>query len=348
MRLAHGFLHYASPRMISIAVDAMGGDGGLSVSMAASRRALDHIPDLALILVGDSVAIHASMSEWPDALRSRISVVDASTVLAADVSPAHAIRSGQTSSMAVAISQIKSQQAQAVVSSGSTVGLMALSRHLLGMRPGVERPALMTQLPTQAEPVWVLDLGANVGVDAQRLLEFAQLGTEALLALNKHHPKVALLNIGSEPRKGPDVIREAARLIEAETDLNYCGFIEADQVFQGGIDLVVCDGFAGNVLLKSAEGAVRLVMKAFSGPEVSRGYRKWIHFFTRSRLRQVYETLDPSLHNGAPLLGVEGLVIKSHGGSSAKGLVHAIELAFREATTEAKVKDPTVGEQVNE
>jgi len=334
--------------MISVAVDAMGGDGGLSVSISACRRALDHIPDLGLLLVGDPVAIHAYIIEWPDVLRSRVKVVDAPTVLAADVSPAHAIRSGQTSSMAVAISQLKNQQAQAVVSSGSTVGLMALSRHLLGMRPGVERPALMTQLPTQAEPVWVLDLGANVGVDAQRLLEFAQLGTEALLALNKHQPKVALLNIGSEPRKGPDVIREAARLIEADSGLNYCGFIEADQVFQGGIDLVVCDGFAGNVLLKSAEGAVRLVLKAFSGVEAPMGWRRWLHFPTRSRLRRVYETLDPSLHNGAPLLGVEGLVIKSHGGSSAKGLAHAIELAFREVTTKAKVKDPTVGEQINE
>ena len=182
--------------MISVAVDAMGGDGGLPVGLAASRRALDKLPDLALILAGDSQSIQAALAQWPDALRSRVSVVDAPTVLAADVSPAQAIRSGQTSSMAVAIAQLKNQAAQAMVSSGSTVGLMALSRHLLGMRPGVERPALMTQLPTQSGPVWVLDLGANIGVDAQRLLEFAQLGTEALLALNKHQPKVALLNIG--------------------------------------------------------------------------------------------------------------------------------------------------------
>ena len=334
--------------MISVAVDAMGGDGGLPVGLAASRHALEKLPDLALILAGDSQSIQVALAQWPDALRSRVSVVDAPTVLAADVSPAQAIRSGQTSSMAVAIAQLKNQAAQAMVSSGSTVGLMALSRHLLGMCPGVERPALMTQLPTQSGPVWVLDLGANIGVDAQRLLEFAQLGTEALQALNKHQPKMALLNIGSEPRKGPDMIREAARLIEADPDLNYCGFIEADQVFQGGIDLVVCDGFAGNVLLKSAEGAVRLVMRAFLGAEAPSAWSRWVGFFTRSRLRRVYETLDPSRHNGAPLLGVEGLVIKSHGGSSAEGLTHAIELAFREATVETQSGDPTVGERINE
>lgn len=324
----------------------MGGDGGLPVSIAASRLALDKVPDLSLVLAGESSAIRSQLAHWPDALRSRVSVVDAPVVLASDVSPAQAIRSGQTSSMATAISQITDQQAQAVVSSGSTAGLMALSRHLLGMRPGVERPALMTQLPTRAQPVWVMDLGANVGVDAQRLLEFAQLGTSALVALGQRQPKVGLLNIGSEPRKGPDVIREAARLIEADPDLNYNGFIEADQVFRGEIDLVVCDGFAGNILLKSAEGAVRLVLKALSGGERPGVWNRCVDLLARSRLRRVYETLDPSQHNGAPLLGVQGLVIKSHGGSSAEGLAHAIELAFHEAVMASKLKHPTIGESV--
>ncbi len=331
--------------MITVAIDAMGGDGGLPVSISGARLALETMSDLAVTLVGDQSAIHDALVNFPDPLRSRADVVHAPTVLPADVSPAQAIRSGHTSSMAQALLQVKEGQAQAMVSSGSTTGLMALSRHLLGMRPGVERPALMTQLPTQGDPVWVLDLGANVGVDAQRLLEFAQLGTQALVSLNKQAPKVALLNIGSEPRKGPDVIREAARLLEADTDINYQGFIEADRVFYGGVDLVVCDGFAGNILLKSAEGAVSLVMTALKGPVNPGLWARWARRLTRSRFRHVYETLEPSRHNGAPLLGVEGLVIKSHGGSSAQGLAHAIELAFQEATMKSKSMNPSVGEQ---
>lgn len=331
--------------MITVAVDAMGGDGGLPVSLSGVRFALEKISDLSVILVGDQSAIDGGLTDFSDALKARVSVVHAPMVLPSDVSPAQAIRSGQTSSMALSLVQIKQEQAQAMVSSGSTAGLMALSRQLLGMRPGVERPALMTQLPTQADPVWVLDLGANVGVDAQRLLEFAQLGTQALRSLNKHSPKVALLNIGSEPRKGPDVIREAARLLEADADINYQGFIEADQVFRGRIDLVVCDGFAGNVLLKSAEGAVSLVMTALRESSSNDVWARCLRLLTGSRLRYVYETLDPSRHNGAPLLGVEGLVIKSHGGSNAQGLAHAIELAFQEATMECRSMNRTVGVQ---
>lgn len=331
--------------MITVAVDAMSGDGGLPVSVSGVCLALDQISNLSVILVGDEPAISETLVDFPAAFRARVSVAHAPMVLPTDVSPAQAIRSGQASSMAQAILKVKGQQAQAMVSSGSTAGLMALSRQLLGMRPGVERPALMTQIPTQAEPVWVLDLGANIGVDAQRLLEFAQLGTQALVSMNKHSPKVALLNIGSEPRKGPDVIREAARLLEADADINYQGFIEADQVFQGGIDLVVCDGFAGNILLKSAEGAVRLVMKSLVNSSSTGVWQWWVRLLTGSRIRRVYETLDPSRHNGAPLLGLEGLVIKSHGGSSAQGLAHAIKLAFQEAMMECGSMNQQVGVQ---
>lgn len=331
--------------MITVAVDAMAGDGGLPVSVSGVRLALDKISTLSVILVGDAPAISEMLIDFPVAFRARVSVAHAPMVLPTDVTPAQAIRSGQSSSMAQAILKVKDQQAQAMVSSGSTAGLMALSRQLLGMRPGVERPALMTQIPTQAEPVWVLDLGANVGVDAQRLLEFAQLGTHALVSMNKHSPKVSLLNIGSEPRKGPDVIREAARLLEADADINYQGFIEADQVFQGGIDLVVCDGFAGNILLKSAEGAVRLVLKFLVDSSSNGVWQWWVRLLTGSRIRRVYETLDPSRHNGAPLLGLEGLVIKSHGGSSAQGLAHAIELAFQEAMMECRSTNQQVGVQ---
>jgi glycerol-3-phosphate acyltransferase PlsX len=228
--------------------------------------------------------------------------------------------------MQAGLERVARGESSSLVSAGNTGALMALSRQVLGMLPGIERPVLMAALPSATHPVWALDLGANVGVDAQRLCEFAQLGNTTVRVLRDRAPRIGLLNIGHEPNKGPDVVREAARLIEGESGLDFHGFVEADQVFAGDVDLVVCDGFAGNVLLKSAEGMARLLFG-----RLRREMAGWRGPLVRGPLRRMYDKLDPARHNGAPLLGVRGIVIKSHGGACEKGFASAIRLAALEA-----------------
>lgn len=310
---------------VCIAVDLNGGDGGAEVVIAGMLEALASDPHLKIVAVGPAPEL-ARVETLAGSRRSAISLVEAAGVLPADVNAARAIRRGRDSSMSLTLEQVSSGQAQAAVSGGSTGALMGLSRHLLGMLPGVERPALMAAIPTVGQPVWMLDLGANVSVDARRLLEFAQLGHVAFNVLEGREPRIGLLNIGTEPSKGPDVVREAARLIDDEVSLDYAGFVEADQVFAGAVDLVVCDGFAGNVLLKSAEGAVRLMFSSLKA-QVKGSLFGWM---ARSRMRSLHDMFDPSRHNGAPMLGVRGTVIKSHGSACARGFARAIELAALE------------------
>jgi phosphate acyltransferase len=311
---------------VRVSIDAMGGDGAPETVLAGVELALQADPALQVILSGPE-SLSNPIASLSGAARSRVSTVFAESTLPADVNAARALRRGQGSSLWVALEQLQTDQADAMVSGGSTGALMALSRQMLGMLPGVERPALMGAIPTLSRPVWMLDLGANLQVDARRLLEFAQLGHVAYDVLEGRHPRIGLLNIGSEPGKGPDVIREAARLIESETTLDYQGFVEADQVFAAAVDLVVCDGFAGNILLKSAEGAVRLMFSALV-ENLQGSLAGWM---ARSRIRSLHDSLDPARHNGAPMLGVRGTVIKSHGGSCARGFARAVELAALQA-----------------
>jgi len=309
-----------APSPVTIAVDAMGGDGSPGVVFEAIDLALAREPGLEIRLVGPSAAIDFDAgSRWGD----RVVLVRAEHVLAADSSVAAAIRRGRGSSLWNAIAEVEAGRADGIVSGGSTAALMALTRHLLGMLPGIERPALLAALPTMDRAVWMLDLGANINVDAPRLFEFAQLGSVAFQVLEGRAPRIGLLNIGTEPGKGPDVVRQAADLIRSDSSLDYTGFVEADQVFSGEVDLVVCDGFAGNVLLKSAEGAVRLMFKALEDRFVG----SMAGMLAKSRLLSVHDSLDPARHNGAPMLGVRGTVIKSHGGACARGMARAIQLA---------------------
>lgn len=305
----------------------MSGDGGIAVNLEGCRQAMAVDCGLHLLLCGDAGALESGASAWPLSLRERVTICTADTVLAADAGPAVALRQGRQSSMAVALEGVHDGLAAAAVSGGSSGALMVLARHILGMLPGIERPALMAAIPTAGGLTWMLDLGANLQVDAGRLVEFARLGHVALSTVSGQSPRTALLNIGSEPGKGPDAIREAARILTNDDQIDYRGFIEADQVFEGRVELVVCDGFSGNVLLKSAEGAIRLMFgelkSSFSGSLCG--------YMARGRLKRLHDSLDPSRHNGAPMLGVRGTVIKSHGAATAEGLAHAINLAALEA-----------------
>lgn len=305
---------------LSIAIDAAGTDGGSEVIIDAVKQALACQPELnALVLAETSTASRLSAR-----LSGRaVDIIPCEQSLPADMNAAAAIRRGRGSTMWRALELVQQGQADAVVSGGSTGALMALSRHLLGTLPGVERPALMAAIPSLGRPVWMLDLGANLHVDARRLLEFAQLGNVACTVIEGVTPRIGLLNVGTEPGKGPDVIREAARLIEEDSTLDYAGFVEADQVFSGCVDLVVCDGFAGNVLLKSAEGSVKLLFA-----RISSAFRGTLcGWMAKGRLQSLHDSLDPARHNGAPMLGVRGTVIKSHGGTCARGFARALELA---------------------
>ncbi len=308
-------------------VDAMGGDGGLETSLGGMAMALDADPGLHIVACGRRDEIEAASTGALNRHGKRFSVTAADEVLPADASPAQALRHGRNSSLWQALECLRSEQAEALVSAGGTGALLALSRQILGTLPGVERPALMAALPSAERPVWVLDLGANLNVDARRLLEFAQLGSVAVEVLEGREPCIGVLNVGSEPGKGPDVVREAARLIDADPALNYQGFIEADAVFAGRVDLVVCDGFSGNVLLKAGEGAVRLVL-AETAARFRRSFAGWLG---RSRFAALHDSFDPARHNGAPLLGLRGTVIKSHGGAGSDGFARAIALAALEA-----------------
>lgn len=312
---------------VTVGVDVLGGDGGVARNLEGCRLALQSDCSLHILAAGPEDVCRTALQRWPGMLAERLDLVPAEHALPADAGAAHALRRGKGSSMAIALRALSDGSVDAVVSSGSTAALMVLARQLLGMLPGIDRPALMAAVPTLHGSTWMLDLGANLHVDAERLCQFARLGHVALSALNASPPRTALLNIGSEPGKGPDAIREAGRALAADPKIDYHGFIEADQVFRGDVDLVVCDGFAGNVLLKSAEGAVRLMFAELK----TRFAGSLCGLLARPKLKRLHDTLHPSRHNGAPLLGVRGTVIKSHGGASAEGLAHAIALAGLEA-----------------
>ena len=305
----------------------MGGDNGCRTAIDGAALALARDPALELTLTGTEETLHRAHEMLDAGFRGRVSLSASESSLPMDVGAAQALRRGRGSSMQLALEQVAAGHAVAAVSAGNTGALMALSRQVMGMLPGIERPALMAAIPSARGSVWVLDLGANVGVDAHRLLEFARLGHIAVRVLEQSDPRIGLLNIGHEPSKGPDVLREAARLIGGEANMDYTGFIEADEVFAGKVDLVVCDGFAGNVLLKSAEGVVRLLFDQIRH-EVGHGLTGWL---AGRPLKRLHDRLDPSRHNGAPLLGVRGTVIKSHGSACARGFAAAIDLAALEA-----------------
>ncbi|NKI34476.1 phosphate acyltransferase PlsX [Wenzhouxiangella sp. XN79A] len=324
--MAHPTGSPPEPGVVRIALDAMGADFEPEAAVHAACRAVVDDPRLELRVFGDPDALDAAVCALPDEARARIELAPTSSFVPMDVSPAQALRHGRASSMAAALGSVAEGRDAAVVSAGSTGALMALGRIALGMLPGVERPALMTAFPVREGRAWVLDLGANIGVDADRLLEFALLGRAAVGVLLGRRPRVGLLNIGKEPSKGPDVIREASRRLAAQAEIDFVGFVEGHDVFAGRADVVVCDGFAGNILLKSAEGAIGMLLAELAD-EARRPVRG---LGLRRALGGLRERYDPALHNGASLLGINGIVIKSHAHASVDGLANAIGLAALE------------------
>lgn len=309
----------------------MGGDFGPKVIVPAALRALEKHPELRLILVGNEEAIKNHLKTAPQS--ERLEIYPASEVVEMDELPSHALRTKKDSSMRVAINLVKNGTARACVSAGNTGALMATARFVLKMLPGIDRPAIMAALPTKRtdREVWVLDLGANVDSSAENLFQFAVMGSVAVSAINNiDKPKVALLNIGEEEIKGNEQVKQTAQRLLDSQYVNYVGYIEADGVFSGNVDVVVCDGFVGNVALKAAEGIARLLNYHLKLAFMSTLYGRIVGFFAKPLLKNMRRELDPARRNGASLLGLQGIVIKSHGGANIVAFVNAIEEALRE------------------
>lgn len=314
----------------TIALDAMGGDHGPEVIVPAAVQALTAHPNLKLVLVGDKEILEALIAKHADAAkRPRLMVQHASQQVGMDESPSQALRNKKDSSMRVAINLVKEGIAKACVSAGNTGALMATARFVLRTLPGVDRPAIITSFPTLiGKPVRVLDLGANVDSCADHLYQFAVMGSVLVsLVDQKSNPKVGLLNIGQEEIKGNDQVKHTAQLLSESKVINYYGYIEGDEIFSGKVDVVVCDGFVGNVALKAIEGIMRIAVH-FSREEFKRGpFSKLAAFIAIPVLKRIKKRLDPGRYNGASFIGLQGIVIKSHGGANVMAFAQAINEA---------------------
>ena len=321
---------------IRISIDCMGGDHGPKVTVPAAVAFVRQVSDVEIVLVGRETIIHAELAKLGVSQHPRLSVVHAEEVVEMDDPLEVALRRKKDSSMRVAIALVKDGTAQACVSAGNTGALMAVSRYLLKTLAGVDRPAICTILPNQKDgPTYVLDLGANVDCEPVHLHQFALMGSALVSAVEGHaRPTVGLLNVGEEDIKGNELVKQTAELLRADHQkglINFYGNVEGNDIFEGTTDIVVCDGFVGNVTLKAAEGLGRLI-KGVMVTEFRKGWLTMLGaLIARQALKRISQRLNPSRYNGASLLGLRGLVFKSHGGESAYGFEWAIRRAYEAA-----------------
>lgn len=335
---------------VRISIDCMGGDHGPSVTVPASLAFVKQQHDAHLLLVGREDAIRAELRKLGAEQHPQLSIVNATEVVEMDDTLEVALRRKRDSSMRVAIEQVKEGAAQACVSAGNTGALMAVSRYLLKTIAGVDRPAICTILPNQKDgPTYVLDLGANVDCEPFHLHQFALMGSALVAAVEGHaRPTVGLLNVGEEDIKGNELVKQTAELLRADHEkglINFYGNVEGNDIFEGTTDIVVCDGFVGNVTLKAAEGLGRLI-KGVLVTELKKGWLNMLGaLLAQGALRRISQRLNPSRYNGASLLGLRGLVFKSHGGESAYGFEWAIRRAFEAARHDVLSRiEATIGE----
>lgn len=320
-----------SSEPITIAVDAMGGDHGPSVTVPASLAALRSESALKIILVGLQEKIEPLLASAGPALRNRVSIYPASQMVSMDEKPQDALRKKKDSSMRVAIDLVKEGTANAGVSAGNTGALMATARFVLKTIEGVDRPAIISRIPARHGYTHMLDLGANAECTADHLFQFAIMGS--VVASDMHgiaKPRVGILNIGEEEMKGDGVVQEAARRIAAST-LNYIGFVEGDDIFSGDVDVVVTDGFTGNVALKTMEGLVTMLVSAIKTEYTRNPLRYLAAAASWPVFRSVRSEFDPRSYNGASMVGLTGVVIKSHGSADVVSFTNALRIASIEA-----------------
>jgi glycerol-3-phosphate acyltransferase PlsX len=320
------------PMGVTIAIDCMGGDHGPAVTVPAALAFLRSHPDAKAILVGREESVQPLLGSALAQFGARIRLQSASEVVTMDDPPAIAMRNKKDSSMRVAINLVKEGEADAAVSAGNTGALMAISRFVLKTLPGIDRPAIASVLPSQRGHTYVLDLGANVDCSAEHLLQFGVMGAMLVAAVDhKERPSVGLLNIGEEVIKGNDVVKEAGELLRG-SGLNFYGNVEGNDIFEGTVDVVVCDGFVGNVALKTSEGLAQMI-GAFLKEEFKRSLlTKLLAVLTLPVLNRFKKRVDHRLYNGAPLLGLRGVVLKSHGSADKLAFENALARAAEAAS----------------
>lgn len=321
-------------KTITISLDAMGGDFGPDTVIPAAFEIINLYSYVNLIITGDETLLKEKVAEQQQLSSvkdlSRIRIHHASQVVGSNEAPSSALRGKKDSSMRVAINLVKEGKADACVSAGNTGALMATARFVLKMLPGIDRPAICSALPAVKGHTHVLDLGANVETSPQGLYEFAVMGAALVSALdNKERPTVGLLNIGEEDIKGNETVKEAAKIL-SESDLNFIGYVEGDGIYLGDADLVVCDGFVGNVMLKASEGVAKLFTHFLKQAFMKNIFTKLVGLLVKPILKTLKKSIDPREYNGASFLGLQGIVIKSHGGADAYSFRRAIDVAIQE------------------
>jgi glycerol-3-phosphate acyltransferase PlsX len=318
---------------VKVAIDCMGGDHGAHVTVPAALSVARDDPDASFILVGMQDAIAGELKRHGAAPDERMSVRHASQVVEMNEAPAAAMRAKKDSSMRVAVNLVEEGEAAACVSAGNTGALMAISRFVLGMLPGIDRPAIATLLPSLKGHTYILDLGANVDCTPEHLLQFGIMCSELVSSVEgKQRPTVGLLNIGAEEIKGNDQVKVAAELMRA-SDLNFYGFVEGDDIYKGTTDIVVCDGFVGNVALKTSEGLAQM-LATYLREEFRRNvFSKLAGLLALPVINAFKNRVDHRRYNGASLLGLRGVVVKSHGSADAFAFGFAIRRAIEEART---------------
>ena len=331
---------------ITIALDVMSGDNGPAPAILGSIKALQSIDDLRVDLVGDQDIINQALESIDMSLRERVAIIHTKEFIKMDEDILSAIRNKKQSSMRLSINRVKNNEARACVSAGNTGALMSLSKIILKTIDGIDRPAICTSLPTKKKFMQVLDLGANIECNAQNLYQFAVMGSSVVKSLEiSDNPRVGLLNIGAEEFKGKDEIKLAADLLN-KSNINYVGFVEGNGMFSGDYDVIVTDGFTGNIALKSIEGVAGMI-KHFIKSEYNKNlYNKLSAIVSLPVMKGVKKKMDPRVYNGASFLGLNGIVIKSHGSADDFSYSNAIQTAYYESKNNllANIKAYTVRE----
>jgi glycerol-3-phosphate acyltransferase PlsX len=315
----------------TIALDAMGGDFGPEVVVPAAAQVISKHKNLRIILVGDEASLKACAADKNVTLNGNLEIQHASEVVEMHDEPGMAIRKKKDSSMRVAINLVHEGKAQAAVSAGNTGALMGTAKFVLKTVPGIDRPAICTTIPSMSGHTHMLDLGANVDCSAEHLFQFAMMGSVLAEAIdNTENPRVGLLNIGSEAMKGNAQVKEADAHLAANAPVNYIGYVEGDDIYNGSVDVVVCDGFVGNISLKTSEGVAKMISYFMKEEFTKSLYNKIAAMIAMPVLKAFRKRIDPRAYNGASMLGLNGIVIKSHGGADIFGYANAIEIALLE------------------
>ncbi|MDX2345861.1 MAG: phosphate acyltransferase PlsX [Legionella sp.] len=315
-------------KTLTVSVDAMGGDHGLSVTIPACIAAIKKNAALHLLLVGDEAQIKAHLKHQGATNNTQLTIIHAPEMVEMDELPSHALRKKKKSSMRLALNLVKENQAEACVSAGNTGALMATARFVLKTLPDIDRPAIIAELPTKKGKTRVIDLGANVDSCAEHLFQFAVMGSALIKALDhKDKPRIAVLNVGVEEIKGNDQVKRTAQILSECDVMNYVGYVEGNDFYSGEVDLIVCDGFVGNVALKSSEGLYKLISTVLKEAFMKNAWTRFVGVLARPVLMQLKKRMDPARYNGATLIGLNGIVVKSHGGATEKAFQFALEQA---------------------